>query len=78
MNWNNNVYKYLRLHESGNILVLINGQGEDMPVDFSELIPLLGRKIQVLDLLNDQPFDLDLEQGLQLEKEGIRVFLLNM
>lgn len=76
MNWNNNVYKYLRLHEEGNILVLVNGQGEAVDVDLSELEPLLGSEFRVKDLMNEQLLNLNIEEGLRMEKGASRLFLL--
>lgn len=74
MNWNNDVYKYLRLHEKGNILVLINGQNEAREVDLSELTPLLGNRIKVLSLLDNEEFTLHLKEGLRMEKDGVLLF----
>lgn len=74
MNWNNDVYKYLRLHEKGKILVLINGQNEAKEVDLSELEPILGSRIKVLNLLNSEELSLNLEEGIRMEKDGIFIF----
>jgi hypothetical protein len=74
MNWNNNVYKYLRLHEEGNILMLINGHDEEKQVDLSELHPVLGDEIQVRDLLRDEEQRILLEEGLHMPKDGIFIF----
>ncbi|PHN03492.1 alpha-amylase family glycosyl hydrolase [Flavilitoribacter nigricans] len=76
MNWNNNVYKYLRLHESGDILVLINGDDAEKKVDLSELEPLLGNRLQLQDLLQDRQLNLSIDEGITLEKGGVRIFLL--
>lgn len=76
MNWNNNVYKYLRLYKQGHILVLINRQGEAMQVDFSKLKPILGSAVQLQDLMNDQSLELDLDVGLDMKKDGVRIFLI--
>lgn len=74
MNWNNNVYKYLRIDGEEQVLVLVNGHEEAVHADLSELEPLLGTQLKLTDLLEDKTFDLNLADGLPLPKGGVFIF----
>lgn len=74
MNWNNNIYKYLRLLDDERILVLVNGEGQSVRADLSELQPELGPQVKLTNLLNGEKMDLTLSEGLTMEANGVLIF----
>ena len=76
MNWNNDVYKYLRRHDQGDVLVLINGHDQEKKVDLRELEPILGGQFRVKNLLDDTNQTLNTGDGPTLPAYGLAVFAI--
>ncbi len=71
--WNENVYKYLRMDEDEQILVLINGETEHTKVDLTELLHWFGPDASFQDLLSGQTLEMDDNAHLTVSALGAYV-----
>lgn len=74
--YNVDIYKYLRIYEDEMVLIVVNGEDENINVDLSEVLHWFGERRDFKDVLNGSVVTLGEDQQLPLAAKGIKILKL--